>query len=74
MVGAQTMWFWSQTPWPLQPAVVQALPSVSAQGVLSLANMCVCTHTPRLGSVALISQPASVHSLLSESVQAVLGC
>src|SRR5436853_195664 len=48
-------WFWSHTPWPLQPAVVHALPSLSAHGVLFEANMCVCTHTPR---PALRSQPA----------------
>src|SRR5438552_11006179 len=62
------MWFWSQTPAPLQPAVVQALPSLSGQGVLSVANVCVCTHTPLVGSVGLASQPAIVHTLLSLSV------
>src|SRR5947199_9834945 len=36
------MWFWSHTPAPLQPAVVQALLSLSGQGVLSVANVCVC--------------------------------
>src|SRR5436190_1737897 len=66
------MWFWSQTPWPLQPAVVQALPSVSEQGVLPLANMCVCTHTPLVRSVGLASQPAIVHTLPSVSVHDVL--
>src|SRR2546426_977159 len=39
------LWFWSQTPWPLQPAVVHASPSPSGHGVLSVANVCVCTHT-----------------------------
>src|SRR6266702_1758769 len=34
--------------------------------------MCVCTQTPRLGSLALISQPASVHTLPSVSVHGVL--
>src|SRR5204863_9431406 len=67
-----SMWFWSQTPWPLQPAVVQALLSVSGHGVLSVANVCVCTHTPRSGLVGLTSQPASVHTLPSESVHGVL--
>src|SRR5438093_3967048 len=65
-------WVWSHTPWPLQPAVVQVCPSVSVQGVLSLANMCVCTHTPRSGLVPLTSQPASVQALLSVSVHGVL--
>src|SRR5439155_5552724 len=68
------MWFWSHTPAPLQPAVVQALLSLSGQGVLSVANVCVCTHTPRSGLVALISQPAIVHTLPSESVHGVLFC
>src|SRR5437762_459134 len=30
--------------------------------------MCVCTHTPTVGSVGLASQPASVHTLPSVSV------
>src|SRR6266581_8304806 len=51
------MWFWSHTPAPLQPAVV-----------LAVANVCVCTHTPAVGSVGLASQPASVHTLPSVSV------
>src|SRR5438093_825817 len=62
----------SQTPAPLQPAVVQALPSLSGQGVLSVANVCVCTHTPSSAFVGLISQPAIVHTLPSESVHGVL--
>src|SRR5882672_3306556 len=66
------MWFWSHVPAPLQPAVVQALLSLSGQGVLSVANVCVCTHTPRSALVGLISQPASVHTLPSESVHGVL--
>src|SRR5438128_6931392 len=66
------MWFWSQTPAPLQPAVVQASPSPSGQGVLSVANVCVCTHTPSSAFVGLISQPAIVHTLPSESVHGVL--
>src|SRR5207249_6424744 len=66
------MWFWSHTPWPLQPAVVQALLSLSGQGVLSLANVCVCTHTPSSALVGLISQPAIVQLLLSVSVHGVL--
>jgi len=65
-------WFWSHTPWPLQPAVVHALPSVSAHGVLFEANMCVCTHTPSSALVGLISQPAVVHVLPSVSVHGVL--
>src|SRR5258705_513415 len=66
------MWFWSHVPAPLQPAVVQALPSLSGHGVLSVANVCVCTHTPRSALVGLISQPAIVHTLPSESVHGVL--
>src|SRR5438094_427162 len=62
------MWFWSHVPAPLQPAVVQALPSLSVHGVLLVANVCVCTHTPLVGSVGLASQPASVHTLPSVSV------
>jgi len=65
-------WFWSHTPCPLQPAVVHALPSVSAQGVLFSANMCVCTHTPSSGLPGLSSQPAVVHVLPSVSVHGVL--
>src|SRR5438876_97910 len=34
--------------------------------------MCVCTHSPSSGLVGLISQPAVVHALLSESVHGVL--
>src|SRR6266446_1551068 len=72
--GAQTLvlWFWSHTPCPLQPAVVHALPSVSAHGVLFDANMCVCTHTPTLD--AFSSHPAVVHELPSVSVHGVLTC
>src|SRR6266567_1634325 len=66
------LWFWSHTPCPLQPAVVHALPSLSAHGVLFDANMCVCTHTPSSGLVGLISQPAVVHVLPSVSVHGVL--
>jgi len=71
--GAQTLvlWPWSHTPCPLQPAVVHALLSVSAHGVLFDANMCVCTHTPRS---PLASQPAVVHVLPSVSVHGVLVC
>src|SRR5207249_1756801 len=65
-------WFWSHTPAPLQPAVVQALLSLSGHGVLSVANVCACTHTPAVGSVGLASQPASVHTLPSESVHGLL--
>src|SRR5712691_3519879 len=72
--GGQTLelWFWSHTPCPLQPAVVHALPSVSAHGVLFSANRCVCTHTPTLD--AFSSQPAVVHVLPSLSVHGVLAC
>src|SRR5207245_1302466 len=72
--SAQTLvlWVWSHPPCPLQPAVVHALPSVSAHGVLFDANMCVCTHTPRSALVALPSQPAVVHVLPSVSVHGVL--
>src|SRR2546426_1788509 len=74
--GGQTLllWFWSHTPCPLQPAVVHALPSLSAHGVLFEANMCVCTHTPSSALVALISQPAVVHVLPSVSAHGVLVC
>src|SRR5437667_228701 len=69
-----TMCVWSHVPWPLQPAVVHALLSLSAHGVLFDANMCVCTHTPRSGLVPLTSQPAVVHVLPSVSVHGVLAC
>src|SRR5437762_1164543 len=62
-------WFWSQPPCPSQPAVVHALPSLSAHGVLFSANRCVCTHTPR---PVLSSQPAVVHVLPSVSAHGVL--
>src|SRR5438093_10249613 len=45
--------FWSHTPAPLQPAVVQALPSLSGQGMLSVANVSVRTHTPSRAYVGL---------------------
>src|SRR5206468_4080785 len=72
--GGQTLllWFWSHTPCPSQPAVVHALLSLSAHGVLFSANMCVCTHTPSSALVVLISQPAVVHVLPSVSVERVL--
>src|SRR5207244_12344599 len=72
--GGQTLacWFWSHTPCPLQPAVVHALPALSAHAVLFDATICVCTHTPSSGLVALISQPAVVHVLPSLSVHGVL--
>jgi len=38
------------------------------QACWSVANVCVCTHTPLVGSVGLASQPAIVHTLLSMSV------
>src|SRR5437762_3328474 len=66
------MWFWSHTPSPLQPAVVQALLSLSGHGVLSVANVCVCTHTPSSALPGLTSQPAIVHTLPSVSVHGVL--
>ena len=68
------LWFWSHTPCPLQPAVVHALPSLSAHGVLFDANRCVCTHTPSSALVVLTSQPAVVHVLPSVSVHGVLAC
>src|SRR5438034_1180959 len=69
--GGQTLplWFWSHTPCPSHPAVVHALPSLSAHGVLFSANRCVCTHTPR---PVLSSQPAVVHVLPSVSAHGVL--
>src|SRR5207245_2787340 len=66
------LWFWSHTPWPLQPAVVHALPSLSAHGVLFEANMCVCTHTPSSGLVALRTRLVDVHVAASLSVHGVL--
>src|SRR5436190_1563734 len=81
--GGQTLlpWFWSHTPCPSQPAVVHALPSLSAHGVLFSANRCVCTHTPTLDATAagfvtpgisLSSHPAVVHVLPSVSAHGVL--
>src|SRR5206468_10137596 len=71
--GGQTLllWFWSHTPCPLHPAVVHALLSLSAHGVLFDANRCVCTHTPSSALVVLTSQPAVVHVLPSVSVHGV---
>src|SRR5207244_2497464 len=66
------MCLWSDTHWPLQPAVVQALLSLSGHGVLSVANVWLCTHTPRSALVGLSSQPAIVHTLPSVSVHGVL--
>ena len=51
---------------------MHASPSPSGQGVLSLANMCVCTHTPSSALVGLSSQPAIVQMLPSVSVHGVL--
>src|SRR5207247_1680625 len=68
------LWFWSRTPCPSQPAVVHALLSLSAHGVLFDANRCVCTHTPSSALVVLTSQPAVVHVLPSVSVHGVLAC
>src|SRR5437762_6813384 len=65
-------WFWSHTPAPLQPAVVQALLSLSGHGVLSVANVCVCTHTPRPGLVGPPPHPAIAPTLPSEPVHRVL--
>ena len=56
-----TTWFWSQLPFPSQPAVVQALPSLSVQGVLSCFGGFV--HVPSCWLHTL-----SVHSLLSSQV------
>src|SRR5206468_1785806 len=81
--GGQTLllWFWSHTPCPLQPAVVHALLSLSAHGVLFSATRYVCPPTPTLDAtpfrsisalVALISQPAVVHVLPSVSAHGVL--
>src|SRR6266568_6705497 len=69
--GGQTLelWFWSHTPCPSQPAVVHALLSLSAHGVLFSANRCVCTHTP---TPELSSHPAVVHVLPSVSPHGVL--
>src|SRR5437764_14943899 len=54
------LWFWSHTPCPSHPAVVHALPSLSAHGVLFAANMCVCTHTPTPAFRPLTSQPPDI--------------
>src|SRR5437762_11337771 len=71
--GGQTLllWFWSHTPCPLHPAVVHALLSLSAHGVLFDANRCVCTHTPSPALVAPTSQPAVVHASPSAAAHAV---
>src|SRR5262245_39520636 len=46
--GWQTVWVWVWTDWPVsQPAVVQALLSASAQGVLS--GLGGCVHWPVCG-------------------------
>src|SRR5438105_1651275 len=74
LVDWMPLWLWSHAPCPLQPAVVHALPSLSAHGVLFDANMCVCTHTPSSGLVPLTSQPAVVHVFPSVSVHGVLAC
>src|SRR5207244_7146444 len=54
--GGQTLvlWFWSHTPCPLQPAVVHALPSVSADGVLFSVKLCFCTLTTNLDSPSAV--------------------
>src|SRR5437762_9964443 len=72
--GGQTLlpWFWSHTPCPLHPAVVHALPSLSAHGVLFSANRCVCTHTPTPALHAVSSHPAVVQVLPPVSVHGVL--
>src|SRR5207247_2353618 len=74
LVECLPMWLWSHAPCPLQPAVVHALPSLSAHGVLFDANRCVCTHTPSSGLAPLTSQPAVVHVFPSVSVHGVLVC
>src|SRR5437870_4747171 len=63
--------FWWLSHCPSRRAVVHALPSVSARGVLFDASMCVCTHTPMLD--AFSSHPAVVHALPSVSAHGVLG-
>src|SRR5207253_2685934 len=74
--GGQTLalWFWSIGRASCRQAVVHALPSLSAHGVLFVANTCRCTSSPRSRSVPLTSQPAVVHVLPSESVHGVLAC
>src|SRR5262249_25230081 len=64
-------WVWTQLP-PSQPAVVQALLSVSVQGVLSGLLACVATQTPCVLSVGLSSQPAALQSTGFVAVQGVL--
>src|SRR5438093_645385 len=55
--------------------IVHGRLAASAHGVLFDANRCVCTHTPRVESVALTSHPAVVHVLPSVSPHGVLaGC
>src|SRR5689334_16850517 len=53
------MWLWSQVPAPSQPAVVQALPSLSVQAVLE--DFGGWLHAP----VAVSQGRSSVHSLVS---------
>src|SRR5207237_1098074 len=67
-------WFWSHTPCPLQPAVVHALPSLSAHGVLFAANRCVCTHTPSPALISLPEHATAAHGVPSASVAGVLAC
>src|SRR5205823_5902095 len=57
LVDWMTMWLWSHVPCPLQPAVVHALLSLSAHGVLFDANMCVCTHPPLGTRSAALAAP-----------------
>src|SRR5437764_11446236 len=55
-------WLWSHTPCPLQPAVVHALLSLSAHGVLFEANRCVCTHTPSSALLSHAALPPALHA------------
>src|SRR5689334_9337422 len=62
---------WTQLP-ASQPAVVQALLSLSGQGVLSGTLPCVCEQMPWLASFGSASQPAVLQSVGVVSVQGVL--
>src|SRR5689334_172056 len=58
------MWFWSQLPAPSQPAVVQALPSLSVQAVL-VATGDVSQRPVRIPSVFAALQNEVRHSVPS---------
>jgi hypothetical protein len=65
-------WVWTHAP-ASQPAVVQALLSVSPQGVLFVALLWVATQMPRSAFAGSTSQPATLHSTGLAAVHGVLG-